>query len=198
MYQELKKYNGFQNLPEAVYFYTSRRASSISAIENMSDIYFLLDNVCWNVNLTLRQIIERGFGIKCGRKDEALDIHLSQWTVEEAYKYIIEKCGNEILENALKERCHYLEYIKTLHLNDEKIGIMNFVGRGITQRGIQRIMHQEMKGFYLALENDVDEILKEGNTMAWFPEQITEHTSRYHLAINQLYGEIFFQLRMEH
>ena len=72
---------------------------------------------------------------------------------EALVRHIVTRYGERILGNARTERHAYGKYLRTLGLRDrDRLGCVNFVGRGITQRMVSRILKRDLEGFYFAKE----------------------------------------------
>lgn len=56
--------------------------------------------------------------------------------------------SREILEKAAVQRGNYQRYIKKLNLQDDRIGMFDFVAKGTMQMYLRRLFPQHVKGFY--------------------------------------------------
>lgn len=131
-------------LPESIYFYTSRRAALVAAAKTIEDINFIAG---LDAPLSIAERIQSRFGIKVDENFELNNIP----------EYIYEKA----LNRSQSERKAYLEYIGNCRCFDKKrIGLVDFVSVGTVHEALQRIMDKELKGYYF-LRRMPDTILRE-------------------------------------
>jgi HAD superfamily hydrolase (TIGR01549 family) len=141
-------------VPEGIYFYTSRRSSSLITIRKKEDISFIIKAMCRYRKNTLRELLYRAFGVEGDKEDTNLDLCCFEWEDDQIITYLIETYGNTILSHAEEERIRYLNYVDSLHLqNAANLFCVNFVGRGATQFFISKLLGREITGFYFALES---------------------------------------------
>lgn len=179
---------------EAIYFLTSRRAASVAAINVDYDIAFIVQNVCKINKVRFHQLLSTAFGVLPDPGDPMAQKICYETTQEELVEHIIGRYRDRILRNAESERHHYLNYISTLGLEQsDKIGCVNFVGRGITQRFVSDLMERELLGFYFAKEIDMLDIFNDQDQChALYDEYISPHSSRSNLAMKFIFGEVVF------
>ena len=190
LYQRIQKHRG--GLPRADYFLTSRRCAGTASLKSGEDVRFLFESVCYSRDMRFGEMLGKIFGLASGRTAPAADCTLGELGWEEAWKRLERGYLRQILDRAAEERERYLRYIGSLGLSGERIGMMNFVGRGVTQRCLQSILGKGLTGFYFALECDSAHILNSGEALSWYPERLSTHTGRRKLAEQLLLGETVF------
>lgn len=129
-----KKYN----LPESIYFKTSRKISALSSFYTKEDIYdtFKLHRYSG----TLSNLLSDRFGLNDIKNDKYID---SQIKIPNLNKYI-----NEILESAKQTREEYSEYIKSVVGDSKNIMMIDSGFQGMTQHNIQKAFGLKCKGRY--------------------------------------------------
>lgn len=194
IYQKLQKIYSQLKLPEARYFLTSRRCASVASLKSEKDVKFILEKVCYSRNMNLQNILEKVFGVTCDEQDSRKYETIGELGIEQVWNHINKLYMDKILGHAEIERARYLSYIQSLGILSNKIGMMNFVGRGLTQRCLQIIMEHDIVGLYFALEYDADELLnrEKNNVLSWYTERISQHTCRIKLGEQLLQGETVF------
>lgn len=195
LYEEVRNQSKPDSLPPSLYFLTSRRASSVAAVRTVEDIRFLVEDVCNIGGLKLEEMLEKVFGIRALEQDRLKGLTVAGIGKEAALKHVTSVYADRILEEAEEERKQYLKYIvdECGLKRDERIGMMNFVGRGVTQRCLSSLLEQDVTGFYFALEYDAEDILKDNDrAYAWYPDKMSTHTARSNIFIKYLFGEAAF------
>lgn len=195
LYEEVRNKSKLDRLPPSLYFYTSRRASSVAAMRSEADIRFAVEDVCNIGGLKLEEMLEKVFGIKALEQDCLKDQTVAGLGKEAVLEHVTSVYADLILEEADKEREQYLKYIvdECGLKRGERTGMMNFVGRGVTQRCLSSLLEQDMTGFYFALEYDAEDILKENDrAYAWYPDRMSTHTATSNIFIKYLFGEAAF------
>ncbi|ADQ06814.1 Haloacid dehalogenase domain protein hydrolase [Caldicellulosiruptor hydrothermalis 108] len=179
--------------PESIYFLTSRRASSVAAIENWEDVVFIIKNVCKCRNLKIKELINIAFGIYIEDKDEFAEKYYYEVTEKELLDYLY-NYADLTFENAKKERANYLKYISSLTIKEARnIGCVNFVGKGVTQYCVSKIMKKDLCGYYFATEYDIKNIiLPSQKAYGLYGELISPHLSKTSISTKYLFGEIVF------
>lgn len=180
--------------PKAIYFLTSRRAASVAAIKTKNDIVFIINNMCKIKKIKFSQLLSTTFGVSPAVDDFLTQRPCYEIANDELIAHIINNYADMILMNAMTERHNYLNYINTLGLkNTDKIGCVNFVGRGITQCFISKVMERELSGFYFAKELDMLDILTSSDKCySLYEEYISPHISKSNLAMKFIFGEVVF------
>lgn len=190
LYQRIRPLYG--GLPEADYFLTSRRCAGTASLRTEEDVRFLYEDVCCSRDMALGEMLERVCGLAADGDDGAAPRTLGQLGHEAAWEHLRRRYLSRILDHAAEERARYLRYIRSLELDGARVGMMNFVGRGITQRCLQSLLGRPLTGLYFALEYDSARILEGSEAAAWYPERISTHTGRRKLAEQLLLGETVF------
>ncbi len=134
-------YEIFKNkydLPDSVYFKTSRKISTIASIFDESDVYktFQLHRYSGKIS----NLLNDRFGVNCD-EDYQIDTTLE---IPNLDKYI----GN-ILINAERVRKNYGKYIETIIGNKTKVVMVDSGYQGTTQYNIQKAFGLELKGRYI-------------------------------------------------
>ncbi len=193
LYRKIVNYLGIDSA-EAVYFLTSRRAASVAAIKTEDDITFIISNMCKTRKIKFSQLLSTAFGILPDAEDPLSEMYRYEITNEELVDHITKRYKDRIIMNASLERENYIKYIDSLGLShSDTLGCVNFVGRGITQRFMAKIMERELAGFYFGREIEMSDFF--GSTdkcFALYEEYMSPHTSRSNLAMKFIYGEVIF------
>jgi hypothetical protein len=129
-----KKYN----LPEGVYFKTSRKISTIASIFDESDVYKTFELHRYSGKIS--NLLNDRFGVNC---DENYDVD-SLKQIPNLDKYI-----DDILNNAQRVRTDYDKYIKKIIGNKTKIVMIDSGYQGTTQYNIQKAYGLHLKGRYI-------------------------------------------------
>lgn len=191
LYQNIQKRD--KTLPRADYFLTSRRCVSVASVRTTEDVRFVLENVCYSRSMSFGEMLEKAYGLAANPKERLAGGTLSELGIERVWKILQNDYLEQILNHAAMERERYLRYINSLKISGEQIGMMNFVGRGVTQRCLQAILGQKLNGYYFALEYDSSQILDaETKAFTWYPELLSTHIGRRKLSEQLLLGETVF------
>lgn len=145
--------------------------------------------------MRVEDILYKAYGIAVDRKDPIAGCTLGELGGGAVWEYLQERYMSRILEHAAAERTAYRRYIEKLDLPAQRIGVMNFVGRGVTQRCLTKILGKELTGLYFAMEYDIDHILGANYgdvAVSWYPEAFSAHTGKRKLAEQMLLGETVF------
>jgi hypothetical protein len=126
------------NLPEGVYFKTSRKISTIASIFDESDVYKTFELHRYSGKIS--NLLNDRFGINC---DENYDVD-SLKQIPNLDKYI-----DDILNNAQRVRTDYDKYIKKIIGNKTKIVMIDSGYQGTTQYNIQKAYGLHLKGRYI-------------------------------------------------
>jgi hypothetical protein len=129
-----KKYN----LPEGVYFKTSRKISTIVSIFDDTDIYKTFELHRYSGKIS--NLLNDRFGVSC---DENYDVD-SLKQIPNLDKYI-----DDILNNAKKVRMDYGKYIKNIIKDKTKIVMIDSGYQGTTQYNIQKAYGLQLRGRYI-------------------------------------------------
>jgi hypothetical protein len=127
-------------LPQSVYFKTSRRLSSVASFKNEKDIYhtFYLHRYCGK----LSNLLEQRFGIKV----EVLDDVLVNTSIEmpNLTPYL-----DIILTNSNRVRIEYEKYIMGVIGDSKNVLMIDSGYQGTTQYNIQKTFGLKFKGRYI-------------------------------------------------
>jgi hypothetical protein len=126
------------NLPDSVYFKTSRKLSTIASIFDESDVYKTFELHRYSGKIS--NLLNDRFGVNCN-EDYQIDTTLE---IPNLDKYI-----NNILNNANRIRKDYGKYIETIIANKRKIVMVDSGYQGTTQYNIQKAFGLELKGRYI-------------------------------------------------
>jgi hypothetical protein len=126
------------NLPEGVYFKTSRKISTIASIFDESDVYKTFELHRYSGKIS--NLLNDRFGVNC---DENYDVD-SLKEIPNLDKYI-----DDILNNANRVRNDYDKYIKKIIGNKTKVVMIDSGYQGTTQYNIQKAFGLELKGRYI-------------------------------------------------
>lgn len=189
---DLLNHNNSLKIPRGIYFYTSRRAASIASIQSEEDISFILNEFCKIKKAKIGTLVKRVFGIDI--KENLADKYYYEIENDKLNQLILRKYAGLILANASEERKNYMKYIESLGLSDsDKYACTNFVGRGITQVCMQKVLGKKMDGFYFGTEHAVNKFYsKEDYPIGLYGNLEEPCMSSSKLISNYLIGEMFF------
>jgi len=126
------------NLPEGVYFKTSRKLSTIVSIFDDTDVYKTFELHRYSGKIS--NLLNDRFGVNC---DENYDVD-SLKEIPNLDKYI-----DDILNNSERVRNDYDKYIKKIIGNKTKVVMVDSGYQGTTQYNIQKAYGLELKGRYI-------------------------------------------------
>jgi len=126
------------NLPESVYFKTSRKISALSSFQTSQDIYdtFKLHRYSG----TLSNLLLDRFGLNDIEDDKYID---SQIEIPNLNKHI-----NKILESAKQTKKEYGKYVKNIVGDSKNVMMVDSGFQGMTQYNIQKAFDLKCKGRY--------------------------------------------------
>ena len=126
------------NLPNGVYFKTSRKLSSIASLFTKEDIYKTFNLHRYSGNLS--NLIKDRFGIECDKNDYI-----------DSLKEIpnIDKYVELILNNAKRVRNEYSKYINNTTVNHNNIVMVDSGYQGTTQYNLQKAFGLYVSGRYI-------------------------------------------------
>lgn len=126
------------NLPEGVYFKTSRKISTIASIFDENDVYKTFESHRYSGKLS--NLLNDRFGVNC---DENYDV--------DSLKKIpnLDKYMDDILNNSERVRNDYDKYIKKIIGNKTKVVMIDSGYQGTTQYNIQKAYGLQLKGRYI-------------------------------------------------
>ncbi len=134
-------YEIFKNkydLPDGVYFKTSRKISTIASIFEESDVYRTFELHRYSGKIS--NLLNDRFGIK-SNENYQIDTTLE---IPNLNKYI-----DDILTNAQRVRLDYGKYIKNIIADKKKVVMIDSGYQGTTQYNIQKAFGLELKGRYI-------------------------------------------------
>lgn len=180
--------------PQGIYFLISRRAASIASLKTKEDIEFIVKTLCKAKKLKINQLLLHAFGVHVEPDDLTAEKYYYDLSEEDFFNYILKKYQDMILANACQERIHYLKYIDSLNINEtDKIGVVNFVSRGVTQYFLEKIIDRELIGYYFAAEYDVENILGSVQRFySFYPEIVSPFSGETNFTAKYLFGEVVF------
>lgn len=127
------------NLPESVYFKTSRKLAAIASFKTKDDIYKTFDLHRFSGKLS--NLLENRFGIKVDIvNDITIDTTIEIPNLDD---YI-----NVILLEAKNTRDEYLKYIESVIANSTNVLMVDSGFQGMTQHNIQKAYGLKFKGRY--------------------------------------------------
>ena len=127
------------NLPESVYFKTSRKISALASFKTKDDIYKTFE--LHRFSGTLSNLLENRFGIKPNHIDNKLiDTSIE---IPNLNEYI-----DDILLEAEHTRNEYLKYIESVIGNSTDVLMVDSGFQGMTQHNIQKAYDLKFKGRY--------------------------------------------------
>lgn len=191
LYQKIVAKFGI-DAPKSTYFLTSRRAASVASVFNSKDISFVIMEMCNIKKTAIGDILQIAFGVCPDKDDTFLGNSFFEVSKDQVIKHIIMNYSEQIFENSAKERDNYNRYIASLGiLEDNKIGCVNYVGRGVTQRCISKIIGKDLYGYYFATQNEMLEVLSsQDNIFALYGKFANLYTERSSIISKCLFGEV--------
>ncbi|ACL22185.1 HAD superfamily hydrolase-like protein [Desulfitobacterium hafniense DCB-2] len=181
--------------PQGIYFLISRRAASVAALKTKKDVEFIVKTLCKTKKIKIRQLLLHAFGVYAEAEDLIAEKYYYELSEDDLIDYILYKYQSKILINAHNERTNYLNYLSNLNISKiEKIGVVNFVGRGVTQHFLRKLLiDNELTGYYFAIEYDALSILGSAQqSYSYYPEMASPHIGETNLAAKYLFGEVVF------
>ncbi|MBJ6727750.1 HAD family hydrolase [Geomesophilobacter sediminis] len=148
------------DLPEGIYFKTSRRMASVAALKTAADVHETLKD---SFSGTTKQLLNNRFGVPC--RDEA-DSDEIMVNTDPRLKTVVDDHLEEILENAARERAGYLRYIREIGLKPGSRLALSDIGiKGSIQYYLGRFFDADFFGFYVT-----------GFVGAWNPYGMADRT----------------------
>ncbi len=133
------------NLPESVYFKTSRKLSSLASFSNKSDIYETFKLHRYYGSLT--DLLKDRFGIITDIKNN-ININSAQEVPN------LERYMDDILNHAKNTKHEYGKYIHNVIGDSKNIIMVDSGYQGTTQHNIQKAYGLEFKGRYLTYDKN--------------------------------------------
>lgn len=149
LYESIRKKTDQSDLPDSVYFYTSRMVSNLVRINQADDIIKQTEEYFKG---NLQEMIRERF---------MLDEHLVSEHVREKYESdteYIKSFEKDILSKAEEIRKNYEMYIETLDLKEgKKIAFFDLFASGSCQLALEKIKGVRYKGLYFSKNWTADE-----------------------------------------
>mgnify|MGYP001175867600 CR=1 FL=1 len=159
-YEFVKTIIGSENLPEGIYFKTSRRMATVPAIFNEEDIYESiklkgpLGVGIHRFNGTFEQLLNNRFGVKIDDSDKNKNKHIdTTHGLAEAHN-CLKRYIDKILKNSSEERKNYLSYIDSICKKEDKIVMVDHGIHGTSQMSIEKITNRKFIGNYLCVNKN--------------------------------------------
>ena len=131
------------NLPDSVYFKTSRKISSIASLFTREDIYNTFNSHRYSGSLS--NLMKDRFGIKCNNEK-----HID--TLKEIPN--IDEYVEVILENAQRVRNEYGKYVKSVISDYKNIVMIDSGYQGTTQYNLQKAFELNVRGRYISYKGN--------------------------------------------
>lgn len=124
-----------ENMPEGVYFYTSRKA--VVGVDLTDD-----NKILWMANLPYSYT-----------KDEILSevfqVNGEKYNEQQSYNDYILQYRNEIIQKSHELRENYQKYITSLKLENGKYLFVDLVSSGTCQMYLEELINGQLEGYYL-------------------------------------------------
>ncbi len=156
LYNLMKTITDSNNLPEGIYFKTSRRMSTVSAIFNEDDIYKSLelkgvDGVHKFIGTFEKLLINR-FGVFPDDNDENRNKIIDTRSDIDTVCDYLWRYKNKIVQNSSEERDNYLIYLNSVCQKDDRIVMVDNGIHGTAQSCLEKIMNRNFVGNYLLID----------------------------------------------
>jgi hypothetical protein len=156
LYNLMKTITDSNDLPEGIYFKTSRRMATVPAIFNENDIYETLklkgDDEIHRFNGSFESLLVNRFGVVVDdddkNKNKIVDTRVD---IEKVFNYL-EHYKNRILKNSTEERNNYLTYLNSICKGNDKIIMVDNGTHGTAQAHIEKIMNRKFIGNYFCVD----------------------------------------------
>lgn len=179
IYEKIKE--KYPTLPSVVYFKASRRAVTVAAIKDRSDINRLAKR---RFSGSIKNFFQERFGILVEGDGiwENTKIQTNK---------LLDKYESLILENAETERASYLNYLRAKGIKDKsKKGFFDFVAGGTVQYHLEKLIEQKVQGYYFATMNLPNDFYEEGCISAPFgnitPYGLDTNLSKHYLVMESI------------
>ena len=136
---------------EQHYLYISRRAISVANIENIEDVYEILEK---HYKGTIIELLY----YRLGFKENSIEDRLIELPRDfEIIKQIIEDNFEKILENAKNERENYIKYIEEniFNIEDKNLNFIDIGFAGTEQYYLSLLLKKKITGKYFAVSNNL-------------------------------------------
>lgn len=141
LYNILCEKLGNSSLPQGIYFYTSRKASVMTGINNEAYINMLID---MSLQMPPQKMMRERFGLAA--KD--IQVYDKEKYGDSIHKYVWDHV-DAIFSRAESAKKNYFKYMGTIQLRiGAKYAFMDFVSSGTSQKSLSRIAPFELYGLY--------------------------------------------------
>lgn len=177
-------------LPDYVYFYTSRRASTVATIYNEADIEFLLENFQMTANFGY--ILKTRFGILPDDNDIHAQERISVKAELKKLKVYMKPYNKKILKEAQYERDNYLKYIaNNFDLNSyDNFFVYDLACHGTVAYNLIRLLQKDLKQVCFATFNIPNCYFQNLNNVF----SLLGNYDDYHLPFKLLYNYKLFEI----
>jgi len=165
LYQLLKSKTPGLKLPDAEYFYISRRAATVACIQKESDIIDIVASVLNLSKGNLRVILEQRLGTVLDECDTILNRSLTDVLGKNEIHKITARVleyKSTILENAASERENYLKYLKDLDIY-KNIFLFDLYSRGTNAAKLSKLLNKKVKLLCYAVKDYPNEYINSDN-----------------------------------
>ena len=157
MYSELLKEQNQDD--DSVYFLTSRVAAIRAGMRDKSDFEYV-DNMKFSGDL--KQNLKERFGI------DSDDISSDDLSDDESG---LLRYKRPIMQRAKIAYKNYQKYLRSFCIKEGNVAFFDFVAKGTSQMYVQRLLHNQLKGFYF-LQLEAENMLDKGLDICSFYEGI--------------------------
>lgn len=171
---------------QAMYFLTSRRAASVAAIRNESDIRTILRR---QYRGGLFNLIRSRLGYELS-EDEFMDINIEMPRDLEKVIKIIGRVTETILKQASKERIAYQQYADSQLFDCNRLAIVDLGYSGTIQSYLKKLLVNNIHGYYLVCSSIMQ--IKENEYTCLYTENSSVFKNQLFLeaALQAPYGQL--------
>lgn len=143
LYNWLRAEKRLRDLPEGLYFATSRRMAGVASLRTAEDVFALLRD---DYSGSSEGLLRLRYGLN--GSGAAVNDHLVNSDPEAVV--LVERYIDDILTNARDERKAYLKYVGSLGITpDSRIAVADLGIKGSIQDALQRMLGKTMQGYYI-------------------------------------------------
>ena len=180
--------NGDSGAPEAHYVYSSRRSYSVAALQNLSEIYSLL-NVSF-AECTVEELLLSRFGLdekalqklkgseitKCGFETLGDTVRATNAEHKQQIRQLLKLLEKDILANARQERENFQTYLAQEKIVvDESTAIVDIGYAATSQRYLSKLTNTKVGGYYLITRLEAADYEQEGYYINAFLDNYVDH-----------------------
>ena len=141
LYEMLVQRRGGAEMPEGIYFYTSRKAAVMTGINNEAFINMIIDI---SPGMPPKKLMRERFGLPASR---ILEYDTEKYG-DSIHKYVWEH-AEAIFQRAEEAKQNYYRYMGSIDLKiGRKYAFMDFVSSGTSQKSLARIAPFKLEGLY--------------------------------------------------